>query len=241
MTHTIDQLIVFAITLTIIVSCGESRELERLLFDTDPEKYGYIITFPNGGDVLDTHSEYLLSWEFGSKTSDRVDIYYSIDSGDSWSFLAKNELNDGAFTWTTPYLFQSAQYCLIKIEDAGDILEYDISDEFFTIIPDPESLICGDEMSSTGSGVVTSPAGGIAINLGTTTIVNWTFSGPGQVNILLYSENIYIATLQGWAINDGEYNFSASSSLSPGACYQIVIMNPYDSSDYIVGPYFTIQ
>ncbi len=100
---------------------------------------------------------------------------------------------------------------------------------------------CDTEASSTGTGSVTSPANGVTVNAGSSTNVTWSFTGPGQVNLYLYKENNYHSIIQTWAINDGTFTWYISSSLESGQCYHIVVMNPYDDSDYVVGTYFRVQ
>ena len=199
------------------------------------------IISPNGGENLLMGSQHEITWTSSGNIGSYIKLYYSSDGGNGWYTIDSQESNDGSFQWTTPTLLEASSTCLLKIEDYS-ISEYvDISDNYFNINPNEGGSDCDEEMPSTGSGEVSSPADGITINLGASTAVNWTFSGPGQVNIHLYSENIYVSALQSWAINNGAYNFNVSNSLAPGGCYQIVIVNPYDSSDYIVGTYFTIQ
>ena len=199
------------------------------------------ILSPNGGEDYFDGSQETITWTSAGDVGSYVKLYYSTDGGVGWYTIDSQEANDGSFQWTIPSLLETSSACLLKIEDYNNSDYVDISDNYFTINPNPGSSNCDDEMPSTGTGQVTAPADGIAVLLGASTVVNWTFSGPGQVNIHLYAENSYVATLQNWAINDGEYNFNVSNSLSPGECYQIVILNPSDSSDYIVGTYFTIQ
>ena len=100
---------------------------------------------------------------------------------------------------------------------------------------------CDPVSSSTGTGSVTSPANGVIVNSGSSATVNWSFTGPGQVNLYLYEENNYHSIIQTWAINDGTFPWVIPSSVESGHCYHIVVINPYDDTDFVVGTYFRVQ
>ncbi len=190
-------------------------------------------------DSITVGSQVEITWTSGGDVGSNVKLYYSLDAGNDWYTISSMESNDGQYLWTVPTIPSSSSTCALKIEDYSNSSYFAVS-ESFTIGTSVGGSECSAETPSTGTGSVTDPVDGVSVNVGSTTIINWSFSGPGQVNIHLYAENNYVETIQDWAFNDGSLSYIAPSSLPPGDCYHIVIINPYDPSDYLVGTYFSV-
>ncbi|AKX93072.1 Ig-like domain-containing protein [Neomoorella thermoacetica] len=95
------------------------------------------VNSPNGGESYTPGSSVVITWTAADDTTPRadlkVDLYYSTDGGATWTAIATNEANDGAYAWTVPSV--SSSNCLVKVEarDAVGNVGYDISDRTFSI------------------------------------------------------------------------------------------------------------
>ncbi len=88
----------------------------------------YII-YPNGGQHWQVGEQHDLIW--GGLHEGNVNVYYSVDGGNSWVLINSDVPVLSTQSWVAPN--QPNQECLIKVEDAADATIYDISDTFFTI------------------------------------------------------------------------------------------------------------
>ncbi|MCK4766532.1 MAG: hypothetical protein KAW12_30335 [Candidatus Aminicenantes bacterium] len=86
---------------------------------------------PNGGDSLSVGVEYYITW--ASSGVNDVLIEYSTDYGDQWTPIDTVPAIGGRCTWTVPGT--PSDGCMIRISDTGSAVE-DLSDDFFSIIPD---------------------------------------------------------------------------------------------------------
>ncbi len=90
------------------------------------------VTSPNGGEVWMIGTSYPITWTTIG-TVGTVDIYYSLNSGASWTSIVTNTANDGTHSWTIPSVTPSTN-CLIRIWENSDREPSDTSDAVFSII-----------------------------------------------------------------------------------------------------------
>ena len=89
------------------------------------------ITEPNGGDRIKRKKGIYIAWEAPKIKSGKVNIYYSLDDGKSWEVVKKDAKNSGNLIWKVPD--QKTTKALVKVENAQDVEDFDISDRNFTI------------------------------------------------------------------------------------------------------------
>lgn len=89
-----------------------------------------ILTAPNGGESWEVGSSHSITWVAAS-TSTRFNIYYSVNNGSSWTYIANT--NSTNYTWIVPDA-ESAN-ALIKVADYNNSCIFDVSDANFTIAP----------------------------------------------------------------------------------------------------------
>jgi hypothetical protein len=90
---------------------------------------GIVVTSPNGGECLDTGSNYDITWmSFGLTKNVKID--YSLDGGSSWHSVASNTANDGIENWHISN--DTSSICLVRICDV-DSNFCDMSDDYFSI------------------------------------------------------------------------------------------------------------
>ena len=85
---------------------------------------------PNGGEVLDGCTEYVVSWD-ESNTSGFFNLDYSSDGGATWTSLA-SLITNTSFTWQIPNIYTES--AIVKIYDSFDDSIEDQSDFVFTIM-----------------------------------------------------------------------------------------------------------
>jgi len=86
-----------------------------------PRQMG-ILPMPAGKNIWKGGTFFGIEWknsEIGMP-SDPVDIYYSIDSGITWTMIGQSQTNDGMFSWKLPNL--DSNECQLRITNLdGDI------------------------------------------------------------------------------------------------------------------------
>ena len=89
------------------------------------------IVAPNGGEKIAPGSTYAITWEDGAGVAEVI-IAYSIDDGQNWSEVdPPNAGNSGSYDWLVPDV--DSNQCLVYIVDADNPIEFDLSDDLFTI------------------------------------------------------------------------------------------------------------
>jgi len=88
----------------------------------------YVI-YPNGGQHWQVGEQHNLIW--GGLHEGNINVYYSVDGGETWNLISSNVPVLSSISWVTPN--QPSSECLIKVEDVSDNTIFDISESFFTI------------------------------------------------------------------------------------------------------------
>ena len=89
----------------------------------------YEVINPNGGEILESGSVYLITWE-SLQMGPGINIEFSSDSGTSWHIIVENYWDTNkTYEWIVPNITSST--CLIRLGDYP--CSYDISDSVFTI------------------------------------------------------------------------------------------------------------
>ncbi len=100
-----------------------------------PEKT-ITVTSPNGGEEWITGYDYEITWT-SENISGTVGLAYSKDNFVSdLTPIAVNEVNDGSFMWHVP--LDPCTEAWVRLISEDDPLIYDISDDPFSIIKDPD-------------------------------------------------------------------------------------------------------
>ena len=125
----------------------------RLYNVEDPAEYGlsaiftiaappvYTLTSPEGGEMVNTLSPFLITWTVENPYSAYCYLEYSANNGQTWEIIdnAMNEGDSGSYEWFTPDV--ESEECLIRITDAYSLTSVDTSG-LFSIFTFPETPIC---------------------------------------------------------------------------------------------------
>ena len=90
---------------------------------------------PNGGEAIAANSKWPIAWRCSTRTV-QVAIEFSFTEGAAWETLAPAapaNAGKGTFLWTVPPI--SSPRCLIRITDAANPADSDVSNAAFTIFP----------------------------------------------------------------------------------------------------------
>jgi C1A family cysteine protease/uncharacterized OB-fold protein len=183
---------------------------------------------PNGGEVLESGDIHQIQWEInGTKYPvATVKLYYSIDSGTTWSLITSLNGNPGTYDWTVPIPISNKNSCYVRVVaySASNVnVGADKSDKSFTI------------------GVVKlfSPNGGEVLESGDIHQIQWEINGtkyPVATVKLYYSVDAgttwsLITSLNG---NPGTYDWTVPVPTSnKNSCYVRVVA--YSASNVNVG------
>lgn len=89
------------------------------------------VVFPNGGETLTDERRPVIRWE--SDGVDKVNIDYSVDSGETWNSIVRNiNAVPRSYNWY-PHPVQS-MLCIIRISDADSPQVSDVSDGTFSYL-----------------------------------------------------------------------------------------------------------
>lgn len=78
-------------------------------FTVEPGSY-LIVTTPQAGARWRINSTQTITWDSSLSSAQKVNLFYSSDSGENWTSIANNEDNDGSYTWDTSGLVSAATY-----------------------------------------------------------------------------------------------------------------------------------
>jgi len=131
------------------------------------------VTSPNGGESWKGCQSKTITWTSGG-TSGTFGIYYSINNGLSWTYLANT--SNSSYTWSQVSDVGTSNNCLIKVQDYNNSSIKDSSDAVFTITKNSDII-------------VTAPNGGEQWEVGTTKTISWVSEPTTTRYIVSYSVN----------------------------------------------------
>jgi len=143
------------------------------------------LTFPNGGEVLETGTNYTMTWEASDPDEDSLtySLAYSRDGGENWIPIAL-DLNQTKYTWDTSNLHRGDSYLVKVIATDGVNTAEDASNSTFTFLA-PEIAVTDVVPSKT----VVGQGYSVSINV---TVENYgDFTGIFNVSVF-YDETIII-------------------------------------------------
>ncbi len=87
---------------------------------------------PNGGENWDKNTVHNILWAT-TGSIENIELYYSLDSGNSYTLISDSEIDDGIYPWNVPDTTSST--CRVKViaYDTGGDSDWDASDEEFSI------------------------------------------------------------------------------------------------------------
>jgi len=182
------------------------------------------VTSPESGDVWYRGSTYSITWNSGN-AGDRVDIMLYTGAYSSTT-IAYSRSNNGVYEWTIPGGTTLASNYRIKVQSRDYPNIYDISN-YFTI----------DERYIN----INSPRYGSKWYPNETYTINWNSKNAGDyVDIKLYKNNVYCATISSNTSNSGSFKWNVSDEFGPDASYKIKIRSKAYDSLYGQSNLFTI-
>jgi hypothetical protein len=152
------------------------------------------VTTPNGGEVWQGLTQHIIYWSYTNVgTSGYVNLEYSTNNGNSWSYIVYGTYNNGYYTWNVPNTVSST--CLIRVSDYYNTSINDVSNSTFSITA-----------ASTNISLY-SPVGNETYLVGSTQTINW------------YSQNITNVKLEYSTDGGLTYNTITSSTTNYGYYY----------------------
>jgi hypothetical protein len=101
------------------------------------------LTSPNGGESWAPGALHDVTWTVTGDAAPvhHFSLYYSVDGDNSWEFLGFAGSADRTFAWTVPSRLSSrARVIAYAMNASSQLLAYDASDAFFTIMPEGASI-----------------------------------------------------------------------------------------------------
>lgn len=171
------------------------------------------ITSPAGGESFSGCAANNIAWT-SKGSSSNVNLFYSPDMGISWNQIGTSSFpnKDGNNTaqWTAPGI--AIENCLLKIKDAANPANEDISDKAFSIVKTDTSYI-----------KITYPNEGEPLGTSTSENITWTTSKNINYVSLKYSidgGNTW-TTLSSYTPNTGSYKWQVPNTPSQNCIFSI--------------------
>ncbi len=93
---------------------------------------------PNGGEIWNAGTTQKIKWEIPPNNIDSLKIEYTTDNGATWTTESSSfRAADSSYDWFVPN--KPSKFCLIRLSDAADSSNRDISNTLFSI----DSLVTG--------------------------------------------------------------------------------------------------
>ncbi|MEL7145058.1 MAG: hypothetical protein AAFO69_01715, partial [Bacteroidota bacterium] len=124
-------------------------------------------TFPTEGDALSSGAQYDITWNTNLPSSDYLQLYFSSDGGQSFSFIDDGFQNSGTYPWTAPEVV--SDQCILNIRDNNGLFEA-FSDTFAIEAGDPVIYL-------------NSPTSANSYFPGNNVFINWTKFNVGTIAI----------------------------------------------------------
>jgi hypothetical protein len=98
--------------------------------ETSETTYSVNLLTPEDGDSFESGSMTDITWESDGGQASYVNLYLSEDGGSTWETIVTNTLNDGTYTWTTPYVDSDDMMVKVVTTDLAEELATDTSSAF---------------------------------------------------------------------------------------------------------------
>ena len=89
-----------------------------------------------------------INWNTVNVRGKKVNVYYSIDKGKTWSTIQRGISNNGSFNWNIPKIDTTSHFSKIKVELANNINIKDINNGFFTLYGVPTIQLKSPQLSN---------------------------------------------------------------------------------------------
>ncbi|MFC2146777.1 hypothetical protein ACFLRT_05380, partial [Acidobacteriota bacterium] len=154
---------------------GQPVDISDAVFSiVQPQTGDLTVLTPNGGENLETGSEYNITWTCSGLNN--IIIEYSVNNGVTWLYIDKVPADNGSYTWTVPGT--PSEMCLVRVSGAdSDENPSDVSDGVFTIFDPSQTSI-----------EVFTPNGGESLGVGEEYYITWASTGLNNV-LIEYSTN----------------------------------------------------
>ncbi|MFN4234777.1 MAG: YCF48-related protein [Bacteroidia bacterium] len=191
------------------------------------------VTNPNGGQTYTALTNQTITWT-SSYLSSYVRIEYSINNGATWTTIASSAYNSGSYSWLVPNTPSTS--CLIRVKDYYNTTYADVSDNVFTIVAPPPTI------------VVTAPNGGEFYGIGNSYYITWNSSGISNVKIEYTTNNgsTWNTIVNSVPASNGSYLWTVPNTPSQSCRVRISDVNNSSTSDLsnslftILQPYITV-
>jgi len=104
-------------------------------FMLESEGKSITVTYPNGGELFYWDDPIGITWTSMGIIAN-VKITYTPNNGTDWFDVVPTTADDGFYSWPAPHITSSQ--VLFKVEDATDPLTFDVSDDFCSIMEEPD-------------------------------------------------------------------------------------------------------
>jgi|GEM_PF-1192944 len=205
----------------------QGTDNEEIMYSSKQTK-SITVTSPNGGESWQAGTTHNITWTTQGTVAN-VKIELSTNGGTGYSTIIASTPNNGSYAWTVPNT--PSANCLVRISDAANASNIDVSDSAFTIAPSPIT--------------VTSPNGGESWQAGTAHNITWTIQGATVANVkieLSTNGGTGYSTIIASTPNNGSYAWTVPNTPSTNCLVRISdaanasISNVSDSAFTITPP-----
>jgi hypothetical protein len=199
-----------------------------------------IVTAPNGGEHILAGTSYTIQWNTSQKKAlaksravivdesplkeqnsiSNVRLELSTDGGANWTSIAASVPNTGSYVWN-PVPNVNSSLCRVRISDAADVTNADVSDSNFTVYNQIQKSI-----------TVNAPNGGEVLTAGGSYNITWTGVAVTAVSIQYSTNNgVSWTSIVSNIASNGIYTWNPIPNISSTNC-KVRVSNAADSLLY---------
>jgi DNA-binding beta-propeller fold protein YncE len=119
--------------LAIVTNAGDQSVT---LFNTSGVPAEPVVSYPNGGEVLQIGDSVLVKWDtpiLAGMEVDTVDVFWTVDGGTDWSPIAEHVANVDSVGWRTPPVMSDSCLVRVTLYIAGEEIGTGESDTLFIL------------------------------------------------------------------------------------------------------------
>ncbi len=197
-----------------VTSLNSSNDFDFSDADFSITKSVITISAPNGGENLQTSSQYGIAWSDNILGPVKIELY---KAGVFYSTIVDTTPSNGFYLWSVDAAESGNDY-KVKVTSLNSSNDFDFSDADFSITKSEITVL--------------NPNGGETLIAGVENSIIWSDNILSSVKIELYKGGAFYSTIVDTTPSNGYYPWNIPNNIPGGNNYKIKIISLASSNDY---------